>query len=477
MNRRDTLKAGAITVFGAAFPFSGVQAQNRYAKYAGKTVVFSVPAHPHYDAMMKILPAFTKETGIKVETDKLAMGRMKEKQLLEMAKPSGDFDLGCYVVMWKGEYVAKNLIQPLKPFFDNPALADPAYDMQDIVPIYLENLGLVGGPKGYLAGPGAQLYGLPYGAETSVLAYRRDIFAKHNLQPPETYDDFRKLLRMHQGQGRHRRTGQPWPGRPPGGARLAAAPEPAGRQRVRRAVEGALQRQDRRRGAEIPAGGGGHRPRRHRRLRPGREQHCLPARPGGDVPRLSTSIAGLVNDPAARARIVGNVSWALHPRGVRRASQSGGLGLAIPKNAKNAEAGFLLMQWLTSKAQDKAVTMAGGAPMRNSTLRGRCGAQVPRVHHLHRGAEVQQPRLAAHHPGVGQDQRAGPGRGPERGAHRQEDPRAGTERPGAAGHRHHARGRLQGLMWPTPAAPSALPLKGAPPAARPSRFRGGRLVD
>ena len=157
MKRRDTLKAGAITVFGAAFPFSGVQAQNRYAKYAGKTVVFSVPAHPHYDAMMKILPEFTKETGIKVETDKLAMGRMKEKQLLEMAKPSGDFDLGCYVVMWKGEYVAKNLIQPLQPFFDNPALADPSYDMKDIVPIYLENLGLVGGPKGYLAGPRCQV--------------------------------------------------------------------------------------------------------------------------------------------------------------------------------------------------------------------------------------------------------------------------------------------------------------------------------
>ena len=41
MNRRNTLKAGAITVFGAAFPFSGVQAQNRHAKYAGKTVVFT----------------------------------------------------------------------------------------------------------------------------------------------------------------------------------------------------------------------------------------------------------------------------------------------------------------------------------------------------------------------------------------------------------------------------------------------------
>ena len=150
MNRRDFTKASTLTVFGAGLPFSGAQAQSRFAKYAGKTVVMSVPAHSHYDAMTKLLPDFTKETGIKVEIDKIAMGRMKDKQLLEMSKPSGDYDLGCYIVMWKGEYVAKNLIQPLEPFFANAALADPAYDMNDIVPIYLQNLGLVGGPKGYL---------------------------------------------------------------------------------------------------------------------------------------------------------------------------------------------------------------------------------------------------------------------------------------------------------------------------------------
>ena len=194
MNRRHFMRTGTITVFGAALPFSGVQAQDRYAKYKGKTVVMSIPAHPHYDAMLKILPQFTKETGIKVETDKLAMARLKDKQLLEMAKPNGDFDLGCYVVMWKTEYVAKNLIQPLEPFFANPELADPAWDRDDIVPVYLENLGLVGGPKGYLAGPGAKLYGLPYGAETSVLAYRKDLFERHDLKPPQTYDEFRRLL-------------------------------------------------------------------------------------------------------------------------------------------------------------------------------------------------------------------------------------------------------------------------------------------
>jgi multiple sugar transport system substrate-binding protein len=367
MNRRDSLKLAAISVFGAGLPYRGARAQNRYAKYAGQTVVFSIPAHPQYDAMMKLLPTFTSETGIKVEVDKLAMGRMKEKQLLEMSKPSGDFDLGCYVVMWKGEYVAKNLIHPLEPFFANPALADPAYDMKDIVPIYLENLGLVGGPKGYLAGPGAKLYGIPYGAETSVLAYRRDIFAKHNLKPPENYDEFGKLLHVikeKEGIGALASRGQAGHQvvhawllhlNPLGGSVFDDKWQPRFNDKVGVAALKFLQDVVATGPAGIPGYGQG-------------ESNTAFLQGQAAMYLDSTLIAGLVNDPA-KSKIVGNVSWALHPKGVRRASQSGGLGLAIPKNAKHADAGFLLMQWLTSKAQDKAVTMAGGAPIRNSTLR------------------------------------------------------------------------------------------------------------
>lgn len=42
-----------------------------YAEYAGTTVVVNFPAHPHYNAVMKVLPEFTKETGIEVEVDQL----------------------------------------------------------------------------------------------------------------------------------------------------------------------------------------------------------------------------------------------------------------------------------------------------------------------------------------------------------------------------------------------------------------------
>ena len=117
----------------------------------------SVPAHPHYDAMAKILPDFTAETGIKVELDKIAMGRLKDKQLLEMSKPQGDYDLGLlHRHVEDASTSPRTWSLPLEPFFANAALADPTYDIEDIIKVYLENLGLVGGPKGYLRGPGRE---------------------------------------------------------------------------------------------------------------------------------------------------------------------------------------------------------------------------------------------------------------------------------------------------------------------------------
>jgi multiple sugar transport system substrate-binding protein len=56
-----TLALGA-TLATAAFA-------DPYDPYKGETLVVNFPAHPHYDAVMKVLPEFTKETGIAVEVD------------------------------------------------------------------------------------------------------------------------------------------------------------------------------------------------------------------------------------------------------------------------------------------------------------------------------------------------------------------------------------------------------------------------
>lgn len=193
--RRNVLRAGASLSVVSLAP--SVRAQNdRYAKFRGQTIVVNYPAHPHYDQAEKLFAEFTKETGIKVERDKMQYLRMKDKQVLEMSKPKGDYDVITYVVMWKTEYVAKNFLEPLDTMFANKALADPDYDIKDLITAYYENIALVGGPKTYLPGPGARPYGIPYGAETGVLAYRRDILNKHNLKVPATYDELLRACRL-----------------------------------------------------------------------------------------------------------------------------------------------------------------------------------------------------------------------------------------------------------------------------------------
>lgn len=366
ISRRHWLRSSATTVFGSALPLANASRHDRFGPYRGMTVVMSIPDHPHYDAMQHLLPDFTRETGIRVELARERILRLRPLQLAEMAKPQCAFDLVCYIVSWKGDYVGKKLLHPLAPFFAHAQLADPTYDMQDIVPGYLQNIGLVGGPKGYLPGPGAALYGLPYGAETSVLAYRRDLFQKWGFQPPATYDQLRALLapvREKTGMGALTSRGlsghqsvhawllhlnplggkvfdAAWNTRFQHGAGIQAL------QLLRDVVETG------------PQGITGF----------GQTEMIRSFLQGDSAMYLdSTVIFGPVRSPTL-SKVDGKVSYVLHPRGTRMSSQSGGLGLAIARNSAHAEAAFLLMQWLTSKAQDKAVARLGGVPNRISTL-------------------------------------------------------------------------------------------------------------
>ncbi len=76
-----------------------------YDAYKDTNLVVNFPADPHYKAVMKVLPEFTKETGITVEVDQLQYLKMRQKQNLELTKNKGDYDLIAYVVFSKADYV------------------------------------------------------------------------------------------------------------------------------------------------------------------------------------------------------------------------------------------------------------------------------------------------------------------------------------------------------------------------------------
>ncbi|WP_050523948.1 extracellular solute-binding protein [Pseudorhodobacter wandonensis] len=339
---------------------------NPYEPYAGTTLVVNFPAHPHYNAVMEILPQFTEETGINVEVDQLEYLKMRERQTLELTKDKGDYDLVAYVVFSKADYVFADQLENLAKYFMNPRLADPTYDAGDLIDGYVANIGVAGGEKGYLPGQTGSLFGIPFGAETSVLAYRKDIFEKLGLKVPTTYDELLdvacKIPQLEPGMGgmatraasgHHASHAFLLHLAPLGGRVFDAEWNP-----IINSPEGVAAAKALKTLVDCgPEGGATFGP----------AEAAASFQQGKSAMFMdSIAFAAGFEDPS-KSTVVGKVGYAMHPEGVRRGSQTGGFGIGIPANAQHKEAAFLLMQWLTNKKQDLAIAMAGGNPSRFST--------------------------------------------------------------------------------------------------------------
>ena len=361
----NMLKSTAAGLATAAIMAGGAFA-NPYEDYAGTTLIVNFPAHPHYDAVMRILPEFTKETGIEVEVDQLPYLKMRERQTLELGQEEGEYDLIAYVVFSKADYVYADQLENLAKYYMNPKLADPSYDADDLIDGYVYNIGFAGGNKGYLQGKTGSLFGIPYGSETSVLGYRKDIFEKHGLEVPETYEEMLdiacKIPELEPGMGgvasraasgHHASHAFLLHLAPLGGRVFDDEWNPIVNNEAGVAAANALK-------TIVDCG-----PEGAKNFGFG---EALGAFLNGDTAMFldTTVVAGQIDDPS-KSKVVGNVGWALHPMGTRRGSQTGGFGIGIPANAENKDAAFLLMQWLTSKKGDKLVALAGGNPSRFST--------------------------------------------------------------------------------------------------------------
>jgi len=357
----------SVSILATLFLVPVASAKAPYDKYAGTTIVLCFPNHIQYTSAQKIIPEFEKETGIKVEIDMLQYMRMHEKELLEMTKPVGDYDVISLVCMWKTEYVVKGLLAELAPFFANPALSDPYYDQEDIVFPYLATSGMVGGPKGYLPGPGASVYGIPFGSETSILAYRKDLFDKYGLTAPDNYDELLDAAKFFAEQvpGIYGLTIRGAAGHQAGHSWLNFATpfeakvfdefwQPAFQKEPSLEVLRYMKKFVETGPPGIPAFGFD-----------GMINAFLQEKAAMFLD--ATAIFGMARDPKL-SKIVGKVAYAVHPKHKRRAGETGGFSIAIPTNARNKEAAFLFIQWLTNKENTKKVCLAGGVPFRWSTI-------------------------------------------------------------------------------------------------------------
>lgn len=348
-----------------ALPGTLLAAAPRANGAGGKPLRLMFPELPYFGLLKTLLKQFSEQTGVPIEVDVLPYLEMRDAQLRELQRIKGKYDLIVMLAAWKTEYASKSLLADLGQ--EQTAGRLKLEDVGDLVPAYLTVAGKVGGARGYLDGPSARLVALPVGSETSILAYRTDVFGRHGLRPPATYDELLPLLHAikqrepgmqplcSRGQRGHHIT-HAWllHFNSFGGEVLDARLRPKVHNAAGiRALE-VLQ-------AIHATSEGGI-------LKNSYADMCNAFISGDAAMYLdSTNIFALVND-RVKSLVDDKVAYALHPKGTVHASETGGFALALPNNAPSPAGARQLLGWLTARQQDKTMARKGGAPMRSSTM-------------------------------------------------------------------------------------------------------------
>jgi multiple sugar transport system substrate-binding protein len=172
IRRRDFLAATAA--LGAAGPAAasvtatpGLRAGKPFAGTELKVLCVVASQFRAHEAR---LAAFTEQTGITAKYTFVPFGSMREALTAEMVGGGGDYDLAIAMDQWVASL--NNLFDPI----------------DDVV--RAKQIPLDRWPEAHLrqGRVGGRLLGLPSRGHVQLLFYRRDLFEKHNLTPPATWE-------------------------------------------------------------------------------------------------------------------------------------------------------------------------------------------------------------------------------------------------------------------------------------------------
>jgi multiple sugar transport system substrate-binding protein len=156
-----------------------------WKKYSGSEITFLANQHPWTDGMTPLLPQFTQETGIKVKVQPFSEDLYFDKMEQVVRAPTGTADVYFLPMDSTGfSHFTAGVIQPLDTYLNDPTKTSSDYQVSDFPKGFLE-------PGTYPPGdPSAKLYGIPISFETYILFYNKDLVQKYlGGKVPTTMDE------------------------------------------------------------------------------------------------------------------------------------------------------------------------------------------------------------------------------------------------------------------------------------------------
>jgi multiple sugar transport system substrate-binding protein len=170
------LAASAVLGAGQASAWSLEEAAK---PYAGTELEVLFLDRPGYNAAIKMLPEFEAATGIKLNITTVPYENALGEQVRDFVA-GGDLDIALIDLVWIGNFAENGWIEPIETFTSNPDLTDPELAIDDFFPLVLNAFG----------GWNGTIYGLPFDNYSGLLFYNSCMLKDAGFDaPPATWDE------------------------------------------------------------------------------------------------------------------------------------------------------------------------------------------------------------------------------------------------------------------------------------------------
>jgi len=178
-----------LTVLAAAAFAADASAQVNWKQFQGTEIRFLMNKHPFTTFIEPKIPEFEKLTGIKVVMEVFPEDQYRNKRTIEL-NAGGKLD--GYMIMpgqdelyfWKAGW-----LQPLDDYIKDPKLTEAAWDPKDFFASFTKAATVDG-----------KQIGVVINYETSLLAYRKDLFDQFKVKVPATMKELEETAKFFQGK-------------------------------------------------------------------------------------------------------------------------------------------------------------------------------------------------------------------------------------------------------------------------------------
>lgn len=168
----------AITATALLLVFALLLASCQRSGKSGKILTLAINSGVEGDALKQAARDYEALTGVHINIAEFPYANLFEKELIDLQAHTGAYDLIMLDDPWFPKFASLNVLTDLGPLLQKRGQNGPDKDFVST------SVALCRDP--FQTGT---LYALPYVGNSQLFFYRKDLFSKHNLKEPATWDD------------------------------------------------------------------------------------------------------------------------------------------------------------------------------------------------------------------------------------------------------------------------------------------------